>query len=377
MCLAGRGHSLLYRMGLGILMKTAFSYRHGGSPRLELARLGLQERPVLDFSVNLNCLGSPAIVSEKWQELFGSVESYPSVDGDGIAQYYCKKFGIPSNRFLAGNGSTEMIYLAPRALRLKSVVIITPSYHDYERASILASAKVIRCTLSPESNFSPPGVEELIDVLGNASALWLGRPNNPTGTMISKDILLELADRFPDKWFIIDEAFIQFVDRWEDESFLTERRRPNILVIHSLTKFYALAGLRLGGIVGDEGVISRLREAKEPWTVNGIADKVAPLLLECVDYERKTRSDITKERARIFQNLKALDWIIPFPSSANFILCQWTKTGNLDDLMRYLLLNGVYVRDCRNFSGLEKSFFRIGLRTPTENDQLISLVSSF
>ena len=133
---------------------------------------------------------------------------------------------------------------------------------------------------------------------------------------------MDFADRFPDKWFIIDEAFIQFVDGWEELSFLTEEPRLNILVIHSLTKFYALAGLRLGGIMGNREVISRLRNAKLPWTVNGIADSIAPLLLECAEYERKTHSDIIKERTRVFQNLEELEGITPFPSTANFILCR-------------------------------------------------------
>ena len=364
-------------VGADILMKTTFPYQHGGTPRFDQARLGLPERSVLDFSVNLNCLGVPEIIREKWPGLLKTVENYPTVEANGVTHYYQERLGISPLNFLAGNGSTEMIYLAPRALRFKSVVIITPSYHDYERASILASAKVMRCPLSPANQFSPPGVQELINILGNAEALWLGHPNNPTGALFPKEVLLEIAGRFPDKWFVIDEAFIQFLDRWEERSFLGGELKSNILIVHSLTKFYALAGLRLGGIVGDERVISRLREAKQPWTVNGIADKVAPLLLECADYEHKTRSGIKKERARIFQDLEELDGVTPFPSSANFILCQWTKTKNLDDLMRHLLLNGVYVRDCRNFPGLERSFFRIGLRTPKENDQLLSILSSF
>lgn len=358
-------------------MKTAFLYRHGGSPQLDMARLGLPDRPVLDFSVNLNCLGAPAIIKEKWVELLDGIEGYPSLEGDGVAQYYREKFSVHSRNFLAGNGSTEMIYLAPRVLCFKRVVVITPSYHDYERASMLAGAEVIRHPLSPESGFSPPGVEELSDVLENADALWLGRPNNPTGAMFPRETILELAGRFPDRWFIIDEAFIQFSDRWEEESLLTEKPRPNILIIHSLTKFYALAGLRVGGIVGDEEAISRLRKAKEPWTINGIADRVAPLLLGCAAYEDQTHSELKSERERVFHALQILDGITPFPPSADFILCRWTRTADLDDLLRHLLVNGVYVRDCRNFPGLEKNFFRIGLQAPAANDRLLSLLSSF
>jgi len=158
---------------------------------------------------------------------------------------------------------------------------------------------------------------------------------------------------------------------------LAGKIRPNMLVIHSLTKFYSLAGLRLGGVIGSERVISKLRRAKEPWSVNCIADRVAPMLLDCTDYEEETRFMVARERERVFQRLETHEGITPFPPSANFILCQWTRTGNLDDLLCHLLNNGIYVRDCRNFPGLEQNFFRIGLRTPPENDRLVSILTSF
>ena len=362
---------------MDILTKGKSQYTHGGTPQVDLARFGMTERTVLDFSANLNFLGPPAIIKEKWEGIFDIIKYYPSIEGTGVTYYYRKKFGISSRNFLAGNGSTEMIYLVPRALRFRRVVVITPSYHDYERASMIAGAKVVRRPLFPENEFAFPGVGDFIEVLEDADALWLGRPNNPTGTLFAKESVLELAGLFPEKWFIIDEAFIQFLNGWEEKSLLIGQTRANILVIHSLTKFYAIAGLRIGGIMGDGEVISRLREEKEPWTINGAADRIAPLLLECIDYEKETQSVIKKERKRIFRLLDALDGITPLPPSANFILCKWTRTNNMDDLMRYLLLNGAYVRDCRNFCGLENNFFRIGLRSPDENDQLVSLLSSF
>ena len=352
-------------------------YRHGGNPQADMARLDVPGKKVLDFSVNLNFLGPPPAARERWKDILEAVESYPSTEGDAIGRYYGKKFGIAPGNFLAGNGSTEMIYLAPRALHFRNVVVITPSYHDYERASILAGAHVIRYPVSADNGFSLSDIDGLIDVLENAEALWVGSPNNPTGVLFPKEFFLELAVRFPDKWFLVDEAFIQFAERWEESSLLIETERPdNLLVIHSLTKFYAIAGLRMGGVVGSEGAIVRLREAKEPWTVNGIAEKMALLLMECGDYDDRARLDHAVERKRIFRRLDALDGITSFDSNANFILCQWNKTENLDDLMRHLLKYGAYVRDCRNFPGLEENFFRVGLRTHGENDQLLSILAS-
>ena len=358
------------------MMEKMQEHRHGGSPQSDLMRLGISHRHVLDFSINLNLLGPPQMVRQKWMELLESIHHYPSVGGDGIAHFYRKRFGFDPQNFMAGNGSTEMIYLVPRVLRPKHTVVITPSYNDYERASLLAGAKVRKSSLLINEEFSFPDKKKLMKEIKDANAVWIGRPNNPTGTLMPKETILDLSERFPDKWFIIDEAFIQFVDKWEENTLLLDKIKPNILIIHSLTKFYALAGLRLGGILGNEEVIARLREKKEPWSINGIAERIAPILLDCRDYEEKTRLLTTNERERVFKKLKKLKGINPFPSYANFILCQWESKRDLDDLIRHLLSNGLYVRDCRNFPGLENNFFRIGIRKGEDNDQLISVLLS-
>ncbi|MBW2709717.1 MAG: pyridoxal phosphate-dependent class II aminotransferase [Deltaproteobacteria bacterium] len=352
-------------------------YIHGGVPKADMQRLDVAERRVLDFSVNLNFFGPPPIIKEKWSELFETIEQYPSVEGDGVAQYYQSVCGVPHRNFLAGNGSTELIYLAARVLGYKRAAIITPSFHDYERASLLAGAEVLRCPLFPHNDFAFPPKEQLMEMIKNVDALWIARPNNPTGNLFSKTLVLELADQFPEKWFIVDEAFVQFLDDWKERSLLTENPKNNVLVLNSLTKFYAVAGLRLGGMVGHESVISRMKHAKEPWAINGIADRVASLLSGCTDYDEKSRLAMNAEKERVFEALKDMDGILPFPPSANYILCQWRKTDNLDHLLAHLLTNGVYIRDCRNFPGLEKNYFRLGFRIPEENDRMLSLMASF
>jgi len=353
------------------------NYRHGGSPQLDLARFGLVQRPVTDFSVSLNPLGPPRIIQQKWPDLFDAVENYPSLNGSGLIRYYEEKFGISAENIVPGNGSTELIYLIPRALKLKKVAICTPCYNDYEQASVLAGARVFKQPLLPPDNFGMPSLDKLISMLDKADSLWIGRPNNPTGVVFAREDLLELSARFPDKWFIVDEAFIQFLENRHSETLITAPFKPNILVIHSLTKFYSLAGLRLGAVVGHSEIVSRIRQSKEPWTINGVADRCAPLLLECSGYEHETRSFLREERGRIFQGLSQVDGVKLFGGSANFILCQWCRTPDLDDLLFYLLKNGVYVRDCRNFPGLESNFFRIGLRVPSENARLLSLIVSY
>ena len=348
------------------------THQHGGAPRQAFSRFGLPEKPVMDFSVNLNPLGPPPVIEEKWPDLFEGIIPYPGVEGEGVNRYYESACGLSSSNFLAGNGSTEMIYLAPRILGFKKAAILTPSFHDYERACVLAGTEVIRIPLLRDDGFAWPDENRMMETLKTVDALWLANPNNPTGNRFSRDLIFDLATKFPDKWFLVDEAFVQFLDDWKEESFLTKPPSKNVLTIHSLTKFFAIAGLRLGGIAGHESVIERLRGAKEPWTVNGIADRVAAMLVDYGDYENKTRAMVKKEGQRLFEALMKIDGITPFPPSANYLLCHWYKTRNLDDLLAHLLRKGFYIRDCRNFPGLEDNYFRLGLRIPEENDLLIS-----
>ncbi|MBW1998305.1 MAG: threonine-phosphate decarboxylase [Deltaproteobacteria bacterium] len=351
-------------------------YRHGGSPAGDMIRLGFSAGPVLDFSVSINPRGAPASLREHWPRLYEVIQDYPGVEGDGITRFYEERLGIPGICCLPGNGSTELIYMIPRVLGLKHAVVVTPSYHDYERATLLAGARVTRLGLSPDMDFAPPPVEVLSAALENADALWAGRPNNPTGTLVPKRHILELARRYPDKWILVDEAFIQFLEGWSEQSLLLEKPMQNLLVVHSLTKFYALAGLRLGAVVGHEKTISLLREAKEPWTVNAIAEHVATLIIGARDYEEDSRRAMARERDRVYFALKEMSGYRPYAPTANFLLCRWDRSQDLDDLLRHLLFNGMYARDCRNFPGLENGFFRIGLRRREENDLLLEVLAS-
>ena len=132
-------------------------------------------------------------------------------------------------------------------MRFKKVLIPEPSFYDYERASILAGAEVIKYSLDPDTNFTFPYAGDFEELLHEVDALWVGRPNNPTGSMLPKNVIIKLAAQYPEKFFIVDEAFIQFVDNWKEQSLISSERYPNILIIHSFTKFYAIAGLRIGG----------------------------------------------------------------------------------------------------------------------------------
>ncbi len=346
-------------------------YLHGGMPSYYFKKFNISERPVIDFSVNINPIGPPPVIKEIWNELLQKISIYPDIEGKGIRQFYREKFHIPEDFVLPGNGSTEIIYLLSRMLPAKKILILKPSYFDYERATILAKKEVLSLYTDPVSEIEE---KELIKCLYKADAIWIGRPNNPTGKLLPKELILSLAKDFPKKWIILDEAFIQFVKDWERETFISSEIPKNIFVIHSLTKFYALAGIRAGALISRPENISLISEGKEPWSVNILAEEIAKRLVFCREYEEETISLISTERERVYNALLQSEDIEPIKSEANFILCRYKDS--LDKLLSYLMQNGIYVRDCRNFDGLDGDFFRIGIRRPKENELLLSMLIS-
>ena len=354
---------------------TNHEHIHGGDPERELKRLGLDPGDILDFSVNVSPLGAPSEIKAIWTELSQEIESYPSVDGQGVVSYYQERFDLDPNRVLAGNGSTEFIYLVPRALALRRVAVINPSFHDYTRASLAAGAELIPLELKPERGFVPPDFNELEEALNSADALFIGNPNNPTGTIFPRQLILDLAEAFPTRWLLVDEAFVQFLENPDAVSSIRLRPpTPNVVIFHSLTKFFALPGLRLGAVIGHPDAIARLRPLKEPWSVNRVAEKVAIQLISCVEYENRLSNLINSERPRVSKALKTISGFEAFEPSANFILARWTHTSDLDDFLRFMLISGIHLRDCRNFPGLQNNYFRMAIRHPEENDRVLSLM---
>jgi threonine-phosphate decarboxylase len=347
-------------------------HQHGGDPASAFMRLGISERPVVDFSININPLGPPPDILAQWQDWHRDIGQYPTATAEPIKRFYEKQWAVSPDSVLPGNGSVSLMYLVLRALQLQRLAIVSPSFYDYARAAHAVGTKTIIHALSPDNGFAPLSPMSLSKALDTSDGLMLGHPNNPTGTLHSHSELSDLARRHPDKWILVDEAFIQFVDEYETKTLLIGHSLPeNILIFHSLTKFYALPGLRLGAVIGHPGTIENLRRCQEPWAVNRIAERAAEALLNVASYEAETRQWIKNERHRLIPKLQNTESLCIFVPTANFVLAQWRATDNLDDLLRGLLEAGYHVRDCRNFAGLEQNYFRFAIRDSVENDKLI------
>ena len=349
-----------------------YSYEHGGAPKRGSCS---GEEALIDFSVNISPISPP--LPELSLDSF-ALHRYPSIDGSGVRDFYCRRFDIDHECVLPLNGAIEGIYLIPAALGLDSVLVPAPSFYDYERACSMAGAEVCYLMLKDQDGFVFPGIEEISEKMQDVDALFVANPNNPTGTGFPKEVVLALASRFPDKWFIIDEAFIQFVDDFPEASLMNDLRAfKNIIVVSSLTKFYALPGLRLGAVIAHPDTIAQLLRFKTPWSVNSVADAVALELMNVRDYEEEVRRLITRERAKIFKRMKQISSVSIRGYAANFFLARWKCDSRLDELLSYLMEKNIFVRDCRNFPGLEDKYFRFAIRKPEENEYLLKHLQRF
>jgi len=302
---------------------------------------GTTDPALLDFSANVVAWGPPRGVAPLLERELKRVASYPSINATPLRQAIARFHHIPQETILVGNGSSELIYLTANLFSRKGGArVITPAFTEYQDACEAMGMRV-NC--------------------GDEAVTFLGNPNNPDGSLKTKAEILKLKGTL-----VVDEAFIDFAG--DQESLLHEAtQNPRLIVLRTLTKFYALAGLRVGYLVAAPEIVKQLKELQPPWSVNSLAILAGIEALNDKSYQIQTKCLIEEERAILFQNLKKVG-LNPTPSVANFILCH---VPDAKWLCEELLKKKMVLRNCDSFDGLENNrFVRIAVRTCEENNFL-------
>lgn len=345
---------------------------HGGNIYRIAGQLGIAENLVMDFSASINPLGIPETVQTEIKKIAGfknhivSISNYPDPDTRRLREKISGCYGIDPERVLCGNGSTELIYLLPRALRPGRVLIPGPTFSEYERAvrTTCDRAGIRYFVLKKEDGFRLKP-DEFISAMKGIDMAFLCNPNNPTGDVIKKDSVLEMA-RAAKKHkciLVVDEAFMDFCP---EESVINEVS-PYLVVLRSMTKFYALSGLRVGYGVLPVRLVRRLKAYKEPWTLNSLAESAAVAALDDGDYGKRTFRLIAREK-RFLENGFEKAEISYYPSAANFYLLKVKDAGKT---AAALLKKRIAVRECSDFRGLGNSHIRVAVKARKENTMLI------
>ncbi|MDI9570910.1 MAG: threonine-phosphate decarboxylase CobD [Pseudomonadota bacterium] len=344
-------------------------FPHGGDVRRLAARAGVSPGELLDFSANINPLGLPVGFRRLIRRRLNEILHYPEPWAAGVIAAVSRCYGIPPEEILIGNGSTEILYALPRALPRARAVIPVPSYADYATASAVAGMEVVKIALCEGRHFVPE-MAALEERLRGDETVFIGQPNNPTGLSFPAEAIRDAARRHPKTVFVVDEAFADFVPAMDR---LLVNRPPNVIVLCSLTKFYAIPGLRLGFAAGAAAVIEKLRRFIPPWTVNALAQAAGETFLDDDDYRRRTLNLVGKERRFLSECLRNRFGFHVYPGEANFLLARMNgRDMDVSQLEKKMLQRGIAIRRCDNFAGLDGRFFRVAVRKRSENEALLA-----
>ncbi len=342
---------------------------HGAFDYAELEQLALNPDDLLDFSVNSNPYGpSPQV-----QEALAAVplDRYPDRESLRLRRDLAEHLDISPSRILVGNGGAELLWLISFSFltREDRVLIVGPTFGEYNRSAALMGAQIEtwRPPVADEFSVEAEVVARQLRIL-KPTLVFLCNPNNPTGHYLRPEVIGEWAQAWPHTLFVVDEAYLAFVS--EARSTLT-LSLDNILVVRSMTKDYALAGLRLDYVVGhNQALITALSRARPAWNVNGLAHAAGIAALADQRYLQHCLAALAQANEGLRIGLEALG-LAPLPSVTHFFLMQ---VGHGAAFRQALLRQGLLVRDCNSF-GLPQ-YVRIASRRPEENSRLVAGIRS-
>jgi histidinol-phosphate aminotransferase len=350
---------------------------HGAIDYAELAHLGLDPAEMLDFSVNANPYGPSPRVYEAISHV--AIDRYPDRECLQLRQTILQTElladgpGVSVSSIVCGNGASELIWATARAFLHTGAkaAIIGPTFGEYRAASLAAGGNIVENNATPEQNFQPsPATICSWLCLERPTLVWLCNPNNPTGTWLPADEILHIAETCQqiDAVLVIDESYRHFVFPAElslAPPLLSICEDGRLLILRSLTKDFALAGLRLGYAFGSQAVVDRLRAQLPAWNVSGIAQAAGNAALTDRLHLKTTLAQLANERQAFFNALQQAGYTV-IPSRTHFCLL---RAGDARHVRQRLLAHKLLVRDCTSF-GLPQ-FIRVATRSAPEWQQLL------
>jgi threonine-phosphate decarboxylase len=350
----------------GVLQK----YEHGGNV-YEKCPTG---EAWLDFSANINPLGLSPRVKEAVLSHIDGIVNYPDPEARALKAAIASFYDVPQENIVLGNGAAELFYCFFYIVRPRRLLLPVPSFSEYERAARAAGVKVVCLPLLKKHGFSLD-LEAAIQQLSEEDVILLCSPNNPTGRLWERRDLHVLLEKAEERGahVMMDESFLDF--REDGERYTSRhltKEYPHLFVVQSMTKFFALPGLRLGFGIAEPNLCRRLENGKDVWNVNLLAQAAGVAALSDTAYQEAARSFVCSEKKFLAAELAKLPRVEVFAPSVNFILFHLQQgKGFLRQLLMALRERGILLRDCSNYSGLDGAYLRAAVRSRADNERLL------
>lgn len=348
---------------------------HGAEVLSAAEESGLLPQDILDFSSSVNPLGPSKKALEAAKKAFSLISAYPDSNCNELRQVIAGHFsGITKGNVVVGNGSTELMYLFAEVFLKEGekALIPAPTFGEYESAVRKTGGTPKFVKLNKNFNIEAATFE---GEMAGAKIVFLCNPNNPTSMLIPQETLNDIIERALEQNTLVflDEDFLEFVENEKTLTLIGKiGKYPNLFILRSFTKIFGLTGLRIGYGIANEEIINVLSCAKIPWNVNCLAQAAAVAALKDEEHLRVTRELIKKEKAWLqaeIGQIKSLKFSVP---AANFFFIDIRKSGlTATELKNKLLKQGILIRDCTSFRGLDEFYVRVAVKTRVENERLI------
>lgn len=345
---------------------------HGGNIHQLAGELGCLPSDIIDMSSNVNPFGPPPGLLEMLAANLHLVTALPEVDAGSAVHAFAERFGLPPERVVPGNGTTQLIHTLPAALETRRALILGPTYSDYADACRMHGVpfEFLQADTARQFAFDP---DALFRACREADTVFICNPNNPTGRLIPGPDIEDLCRRHPDTRFIIDESYLPFVIGGEAHSRIRSEL-PNVVVLHSMSKIFRVPGLRIGFLAAPEAVVRAMRRYFLPWSLNSLAQETVVHLMtrrEIIDpFVADCRRRLDRERKEMTARLGSSPGLEVFPSCTSFLLLRLRRGHAAGDVCAALAGERILIRNCANFTGLSERFIRISLKTPEINRML-------
>ena len=339
---------------------------HGANPLRLYKQAGISPpQQILDFSENVHPFGPPAFLAERWMDFLELTGSYPDPDGEPFRTAAAEFHDVAVDGVAAGNGAAEIFTWLARRYRNQRAVLVEPAFSEYRQTLEAENVQIKEIQLQAGNGWRLT-TQNVQDAISGCAALYICNPQNPTGVLLGTDTLQEIAQICLEHEceLVIDEAFIDFIG--EAASFMPFLKSfPNVIIVRSMTKMYAIPGLRLGYVVSRAETIGQLEQGAAHWNVNALSAAIGADLLAESAYRNKVINAAIQER-RHMQQFLAANNCRTSDSTANFLSFQLPDPNSSHAFFTDLLKDGIVLRHTESFRGMDGKWFRIGMKS-TEN----------
>lgn len=317
----------------------------------------------LDFSVNTNPLGMPDLVKEALHQAVEEAENYPDIRAQALSAAVTEQLQVRKEQLVFGNGASELFHAVLHAIKPSKILIPVPSFLGYEEAAKAIDCEVIFYEMKKEENFCL--TDRILDVLDEKiSLVFLANPNNPVGNLVEPELIFQIAEkcRQCDITLVLDECFMELTGKEQTYSFLKRLDEfPNVVVIRAFTKLYVIPGVRLGYLVCEQNLAEKIRLQLPEWNLSVFAQRAGVAAIKEQEYIARAVVCIQTQRQFLLEELQAAGCSV-FDSDADYLLFYSEMP-----LYELFLQRGILIRDCSNFRGLQRGYYRIAVKSEEQN----------